>query len=90
MNFEFGAVNPLERPDQHIVDLLGEEETGDERHRERDQRLDQARAQLDQVLEQRRLGGFDFLFFVFASHAERPPASAVPGAGATVSRSTVG
>src|SRR5439155_766201 len=59
--------DPDIRPGQHVVDLLGEEEAADERDRKRDQRLDQPRAQLDQMLDQRRLGGLD----VFVAHAVR-------------------
>src|SRR5207302_9027130 len=54
-----GAGNPYERPDQHVVDLLGEEEAEDEGHAETEQRLDQPRAQLDQMIHQRRLAGLD-------------------------------
>ena len=63
------ARDPDERPGQHVVDRLGEEEADDEAMRERDQRLDQPRAQLDQVLHQRRLGRLDLLLVVFAAHA---------------------
>src|SRR5579883_1413415 len=55
----FRPRHPDERPDQHIVDLLGNQETEDEGHAEGEQRLDQPRAQLDQVVEQRGLRGFD-------------------------------
>ena len=65
MNFEFsGAGDPDERPHQHVVDLLGEEEAEDERNAKRQQRLDQPRAQLDQVIHQRRFAGLD----VFVAH----------------------
>ncbi len=65
MNFELSdAGDPDERPDQHVVDLLGEEEAEDEGDAERQQRLDQARAQLDQMIDQRSLGGVD----VFLAH----------------------
>jgi hypothetical protein len=57
----FRARDPDERPDQHVVDLLGEEEAEDERYAEGQQRLDQPRAQLDQVIHQRRLAGLDIL-----------------------------
>jgi hypothetical protein len=38
------ARDPDERPDQHVVDLLGEEEAEDEGDAEAKQQLDQARA----------------------------------------------
>src|SRR5919198_264328 len=59
---------PHERPDQHVVDLLGEQEADDEHHREGEERPDQPRAQLDQVLHQGRLGGLD----VLVGHAALP------------------
>src|SRR5262245_59664517 len=59
-----GARHPDEWPDQHVVDLLGEEEAEDEGHGKAEQRLDQPRAQLDQVIHQRRLAGLD----VFGAH----------------------
>ena len=60
MNFEFsGPGDPDERPDQHVVDLLGEEEAEDEGDAEAEQRLDQPRTQLDQVIHQWRLAGLD-------------------------------
>ena len=43
------ARHPDERPDQHVVDRLGEEEAAMNGDGERQQRLDQPRAQLDQV-----------------------------------------
>src|ERR1019366_8366831 len=43
------------------VDLFGEEEAEDEGDAEREQRLDQARAQLDQMIHQRRFAGLDIL-----------------------------
>ena len=62
MNLEFSAPgDPDERPHQHVVDLLGEEEAEDEGDAEADQRLDQPRAQLDQMIHQRGLGGLDVL-----------------------------
>ena len=65
MNFEFsGAGDPDERPHQHVVDLLGEEEAEDEGNAEAEQRLDQPRAQLDQMVHQRRFAGLD----VFGAH----------------------
>ena len=56
--------NPHERPYQHVVDLLGEEKAEDEGNAEAEQRLDQARAQLDQMIHQRGLAGLD----VFVAH----------------------
>src|SRR5690606_36686029 len=53
--------NPHERPDQHVVDQLGEEEAQHEHQRERDHGLDQTRSQLDQMLHQRSLRGLDIL-----------------------------
>src|SRR5262249_40812432 len=63
-----GARHPDERPHQHAVDLLGEDEAHDKGDGERDKRLDQARAQLNEMLDQRRLGGVD----VFLGHARDP------------------
>src|SRR5262249_17152152 len=68
----FRARNPHERPGQHVVDRLGEEEAADEGDGKGDERLDQPRAQLDQVLHQRRFGRLDFLLFVLAAHAGLP------------------
>src|SRR5262249_17085650 len=59
-----GAGHPDERPYQHVVDLLREEEAEDKGDAKADQRLDQARAQLDQMVDQRRLAGFD----IFVAH----------------------
>src|SRR6516165_840187 len=53
------ARHPDKGPDQHVVDLLGEEEAEDEGDAEAEQRLDQARAQLDQMIKKRRLAGLD-------------------------------
>ncbi len=77
-----GARDPDERPGQHVVDGLGEEEADHEGDAERDDRLDQPRPQLDQVLHQRRLGGLDLLVFVLAGHAGLPPASGFASAPA--------
>ena len=41
--------------DQHVVDRPGNDEAADEQHDDRDQRIDQALAELDQMIEQRRL-----------------------------------
>src|SRR5262249_2698215 len=68
---------------ENVVDLLGEEEADDEGREEGEQRLDQPAAQLDQVLEERRLGGLD----VLVGHAARP-ASLTGGAGAAASGSS--
>src|SRR5262249_5962275 len=73
--------DPDIRPGQHVVDRLGEEETADEGDAEGDERLDQPRAQLDEVIQQRRLAGFDLLFLVFEAHADFPPASGGPAPG---------
>src|SRR5262249_36365813 len=62
-------------------DCLGEEEAGDEHQAERHERLDQPRAKLDQVIEQRRFGGLD----VLVRHAARPPAGGAAASGAAVS-----
>src|SRR4029077_19374807 len=79
-----------------IVDLLGEEEAADHGDDEGRRRLDQPRAQLDQVIHQRRLGGLDLLLFVFVAHAGRPvlsggavsaARSALPGSAAAGARS---
>src|SRR5438445_9029182 len=81
------ARHPNERPGQHVVDRLGEEEAADKRNAEGDQRLDQPRTQLDQVFHQRRFGRLDLLLVVLAAHAGLPSglaasASAVAGSGA--------
>src|SRR5262249_33854783 len=55
----FRPRDPHERPDQDVVDLLGGEEAEDEGYAEAEQRLDQPRAQLDQVVHQWRLAGLD-------------------------------
>src|SRR5262249_13556300 len=81
------ARDPNERPGQHVVDRLGEEEAADKGDGEGDQRLDQPRTQLDQVFHQRRLGRLDLLLVVLAAHAGLPsglggsaPVVAGPGA----------
>src|SRR5262249_21710588 len=65
----------------HVVDRLGEEEAADEGNCKGDERLDQPRAQLDQVLHQRRFGRLDFLIFVLAAHAGLPSGLATSAAG---------
>src|SRR5262249_50016266 len=65
---------------EDVVDLLGEKEADDERDAERDRRLDQPGAQLDQVLDQRRLGGLD----VLVGHAARSPPAGGAAAGSLV------
>ena len=45
--------------DEQVVDVLGEEEADDEHHDERDQRADEARAQLDQMIHERRFRRLD-------------------------------
>src|SRR5262249_3449785 len=75
------ACDPTVRKGEDIEDRLGEEEADHERDHERDCCLDQARAQLDQVLDQRRLGGLD----VLVGHAARsPPAGGAAAAGSLV------
>src|SRR6185436_4967770 len=73
------ARDPFEREDQHVVDLAGEEEAADEGEEERDQRLDQPRAQLDQVLHQGSLGRLDLLLVLFGLHAALPPPASGTG-----------
>src|SRR5271167_2822234 len=73
--FRVRTSHPYEWPRQNDEDRLGEEETADERNTEGDQRLDESRPQLDQVLHQRRLGCLD----VFVRHAGLLPASCVLG-----------
>src|SRR6185312_1796974 len=68
---ELGVLRPRhqdEGPDQDVVDILGEDEAEREHHAEGEQRLDEPRAQLDQVLHQRGLGGLD----VLVRHAASP------------------
>src|SRR6185437_16353844 len=83
-----------EGPHQHVVNLLGEHEADGEHHRESDQRLDQPRAQLDQVIHQRRFGGLD----VLVAHAapstlglggSRSRASSFTGSGAGGAKSAL-
>src|ERR1700691_6700060 len=64
--------------------MPGEEEADHHRHRERRGRLDEPRTQLDQVVHQGRLGGLDFLVFVFAAH---PLRSVLPGSAAAATGS---
>src|SRR3954463_6729344 len=54
-----GTRDPHERPDQHVVDLLGEEEAEDEGNAEAKERLDQPRTQLDQMVHQGSFAGLD-------------------------------
>src|SRR5215469_1669689 len=56
-----GTCHQDEWPDQHVVDLLGEEKAADKSNAEAHQRLDQAGAQFDQMIEQRRLAGLDLV-----------------------------
>src|SRR5262249_8570094 len=80
----FRPRDPDVRPGQYIVDLAREEKAGNRRECERGQRLDEPRAQLDQMIHQGRLGGFDLLFFRFASHCGLPePPEDVNSAGAS-------
>src|SRR5262249_2679226 len=84
---ELGVFRPRDPdvgPGQYVVDRLGEEEADGEGDGEGEQRLDQPRAQLDQVLHQRRFRRFDLLFLVLAVHAGLPSglaASALAVAG---------
>src|SRR5262249_38548180 len=64
---------PYVGPCQRVVDLLSEEKASDERYAKRDERPDQPHAQLDQMLDQRRLGRLDLFLVFFASHARPPP-----------------
>src|SRR5262249_15543087 len=78
---------PKETPGKHGLERLGEEEAADKGDGEGDQRLDQPRTQLDQVLHQWRFGRLDLLLVVLAAHAGLPSglaasASAVAGSGA--------
>src|SRR5262249_23150943 len=75
----FRTGDPDIGPGQDVVDGLGEEKAADEGDAEGQERLDQARAQLDQVLHQRRLGRLDLLLLVLAAHAALPPASPLLG-----------
>src|SRR4029077_11245233 len=79
----FRPCHPDERPDQDVVDRLGEEEAEDECDAETEQRLYQARTQLDQMIEQWRLAGLD----VFGSHDALASLSA-SGATSSVSCAT--
>src|SRR6202034_3727200 len=65
------AGDPHIGPGQHVVDLLGEEETTDGRDQKGGDRLDEPPAQLDQVVHQGRLAGLDLLVLVFPAHAVR-------------------
>src|SRR5690606_13947396 len=70
---------PLERDDEQQEQLLGEEEADEEGDHEAADRPHQSPAQLDQVLDQRRRGLGDLVFFL--AHA-LPPAFAACAAGA--------
>src|SRR5262249_15838886 len=69
------ASHPHVQPGQNVVDGLSEEEAADKSDGKRDQRLDQPRTQLDQMLHERRLGRLD----VLVRHAGLPPASCALG-----------
>ncbi len=58
--------------DQHVVDVLREEEADKEHHPESEHRLDQPRTQLDQVLDQGCARGLDLGFIGLGHHALRP------------------
>src|SRR5262245_60937723 len=62
LDLRLGAGRELVGPEQEIVDVLGEEEADEEHREESNERLDQPRAQLDQMLDQGRLRRFDFVF----------------------------
>src|SRR5262249_49048816 len=72
---------PFEREDQHAVDFAGEEKAHEEGEHEGDQRLDQPLAQLDQMLQQRRLGRLDLLFVFFGPRAHAALSPSGLGAG---------
>src|SRR5262249_5171705 len=81
------ARDPNERPGQHVVDRLGEEEAADKGDGEGDQRLDQPRSQFDQGFPLRRLVRFDLFPVVLAARAGLPSGlaastPAVAGSGA--------
>ena len=61
----------LERQDQEIVDVSREVETKKKHEDEGEQRFDEARAQLDQMIHERRLSRLD----IRVGH-ERPASSA--------------
>src|SRR5579885_2540406 len=63
------ARGKLIRKKKNVVDLLRKEEAEEKHQEERNQRLDEPRAQLDQMLDQRRLAGVDFI--IFGGHAPR-------------------
>ena len=68
MNLELRrAGDPDVGPGEDVVDVPREEEADHHRQHEGRGRLDQPRAQLDQVVHQGRLGGLDLLLFVFAA-----------------------
>ena len=62
------AAGDLERPEQENIDVLGEEVAKDETQRESDGADDEPRAQLDEVLHQRRAGGLDLRFVAVEAH----------------------
>src|SRR6185437_3318339 len=75
--------HPDEGPDQHVVDVLGEHEAQREHQAEGEHRLDQARAQFDEVIEQRRLARLDLVFVFFSAHAPPPACFAGSLAGSS-------
>src|SRR5262249_18454369 len=68
-------------PNQNVVDVFREHEADCEHHAKRDQRLDQPRPQLDQMIHQGGFGGLDVLM----SHVT-PPAC-LGGGGSEAARS---
>src|SRR3984893_16370894 len=69
------ASYPHEGPSENVVNGLREEKAPDKGDTKRNECLDQPRAQLDQVIHQRRLGRLD----VLVRHVALPCASCVPG-----------
>src|SRR5262249_4506624 len=65
-----GPGDPNERPNQNIIDLLGEKKASDEHHQKSRKRLDQAAPQLNEMLHQGRFGRLDVLL----AHGKRPSA----------------
>src|SRR5581483_10016033 len=66
------AGRDVERLQGELVELVLEDEADDEAHEERGDADDQPLAQLDEVVEQRRAGRFDFGFVGFVAHDAVP------------------
>src|SRR5581483_2874171 len=77
----FGTRNPHERPDQPVINRLGKEEADDESNAKSEQRLDQARAQLDQMIHQRRSAGLDVILIAHDALTSRPASCGTAGSG---------